>query len=198
MASDARDAKGASPAVANETPTKEQLQFARAVYIVLNLWPALRQAVLEGWGGPESGEKRDFLLSHLCDEYGNGGANTKPDLDDLIELIESYIAEEYDCQLEDDSAMWVAMHVCGAHKTIFEEGRGDVILAQLEDAFAKAGKTKVPSTTQRDEDEDEDEDEDDDDDEMDEAPAAPRPAAPQAEPEIDEDGFETVMPRRRR
>ena len=196
MASDARDANRASPAVADETPTKEQLQFARAVYIVLNLWPALRQAVIEGWGGPESGEKRDFLLSHLCDEYGNGGASTKPDLDDLIELIESYIAEEYDCQLEDDSAMWVAMHVCGAHKTIFEEGRGDVILAQLEDAFQKAGKTKVSSTTQGDD--DEEDDDDDEEEEMDVAPAASRPAAPRAEPEIDEDGFETVVSRRRR
>lgn len=194
MASDARDANRASSAVADETPTKEQLQFARAVYIVLNLWPALRQAVIEGWGGPESGEKRDFLLSHLCDEFGNGGASTKPDLDDLIELIESYIAEEYDCQLEDDSAMWVAMHVCGAHKTIFEEGRGDVILTQLEDAFEKAGKAKVSSTTQG----DVDDEDDDDEDKVDEAPAAPRPAAPRAEPEIDEDGFETVVSRRRR
>jgi len=176
---------------ADEGPTPEQLQFARSVYILLEMWPALRQAVNEGWGGPESEEKRAFLLSHLCDAYGDGGAHTKPDVDDLTELIESYVMEEYACELEDDSAQWVAMHICLAHTSIFEQGKGDEILAEYEASYARTGSHKLVAQMR--------EDICDTSDDNEPAPASAS-AAPKEKPapEIDEDGFETVAPRRRR
>ncbi|CCU97855.1 unnamed protein product [Malassezia sympodialis ATCC 42132] len=178
---------------ADAAPTPEQLQFARAVFILLEMWPALRQAVIEGWGGPESEEKKSFLLSHLCDEYGNGGASTKPDVDDLTELIEGYVMEEYACELEDDSAQWVAMHICLAHASIFEQGKGDEILAEYEASYARTGSHKLVAQTR-----DDIHDASDEDTESD--VPAPAPGAPKEKPapEIDEDGFETVAPRRRR
>ncbi|KAL4400930.1 rRNA accumulation-related protein [Malassezia pachydermatis] len=182
-------------------PTKEQLQFARAVYIILMLWPALRQAVNEHWGGPESEEKREFLLSHLCDEYGNGGKATKPDLDDITDLIEGYVMEEYDCELEDNSAAMVAQHVCLLHAGIFEEERGDELLKQLEASFSRASGHKVAATTQEhieDIDAPANYDYSQDERPMEPVSAAPRAPAPKPKPEIDEDGFETVQPRRRR
>lgn len=178
-----------------DAPTKEQLQFARAVYIVLNLWPAMRKAVEEEWGGPESAEKRDFLLSYLCDEYGDSGSATSPDEDDVMELLEGYMAEEYDCQLEDESPAWVAMHVCSAHKAVFEENRGEEVLTQLEQEYARHSKRTISDTTREPEDA---EDDSDDDDVPTPAPATNPHTHTRPEPEIDEDGFETVAPRRRR
>lgn len=189
----------AEPAAEPE-PTHEQLQFARSVFIVLQLWPALRQAVLEEWGGPESVEKRDFLLSHLCDEYGNGGASTKPDMEDLIELIEGYVMEEFDCHLEDESVNLVAAHICDAHQRIFEEEKGDELLESLEKAYARvAGKKAVPTTSAINYEDGGDEDGDDEDTAQGEQERpVQRPRAEKMEPQIDEDGFETVVSRRRR
>ncbi|WFC94400.1 rRNA accumulation- protein [Malassezia brasiliensis] len=209
MASDARavgaeanvpasSSASARPAADNTeaAPTQQELQFARATYIILAMWPAMRQAVLEMWGGPESEEKRDFLLSHLCDEYGTGKGKL-PDVDDLADLLENYLAEEYDCQLEDDSAALVALHVCNSYKAVFEEQHGTEFLKQLEEAFAKVSKSSVKNQTRELAEDDEAEDED-----VSDAPAttrsAPRATAPRPEPEIDEDGFETVVSRRRR
>ena len=179
-----------------DTPTKEQLQFARCVYILLQLWPALRQAVQEQWGGEFSEEKRAFLLSHLCDEYGNHGARTRPDLDDLTELIESYVMEEFDCELEDDSAALMAGHICLVHTGIFLEDKGDTILAELEATLSRTG-----AKAQRAEVQDGFDMIDDHEASDDERPAQPsaRPAepAPKQERIVDEDGFEMVQPRRR-
>jgi len=183
------------------TPSNEQVQFARSVYIILEFWPALRQAVLEQWGGEYSEEKREFLLSYVCDEYGNGGANTKPDLDDLTELIESYVMEEFDCELEDDSAALVAGHICLAHKGVFIDGKGDELLKELEATLVRIKPKHAPSAVKNDV-------ETLDNDEVDErdmhestssshqthAHASPQPT----QPIIDEDGFKTVQPRRRR
>ncbi|WFD33598.1 rRNA accumulation- protein [Malassezia cuniculi] len=191
-------------------PTKEQLQFARAVYIIFHLWPAMRHAVAEAWGGPESREKMEYLLSYICDEYGNGGANTKPDMDDLADLMEDYIAEEYECRLEDDSASWAGAHIVNLHERIFSKGDGDAAIAELEASFARLGSKKPDIQMQE---QNGDDDDDDDDESAEEqcthdhshdhthAHASTQPArarAPRPEPEIDEDGFQTVAPRRRR
>lgn len=182
-----------------DAPTPAQLQFARGVYIVLALWPALRQAVTEQWGGPESDEKRTFLLSHLCDEYGDRGAATKPDMDDVADLLEAYMADEFDCQLEDDSAILVAQHVCLLHAGVFEEQRGAAMLHELEASFAKVQSRPAKSAVQDDTALGGDADMSGEDDAPSTAPPAPPAApAPRAEPRIDEDGFELVQPRRRR
>lgn len=194
-----KDADASTP-----TPTKEQLQFARSVYIILELWPALKQAVIEQWGGEYSEEKREFLLSHICDEYGDHGAETKPDVDDLTELIESYIVEEFDCELEDDSAALVAEHICLAHTGIFVENKGDEVLNEIEQTFSRVAPKSKRATVQDgfeyigDGDRGEDNAAHDDDKESASAPAPPRERAPPPEPVIDEDGFEMVQSRRRR
>ena len=66
-----------APATAQAAPepSKEQLQFARAVYIIFHLWPAMRHAVAEAWGGPESREKMEYLLSYVCLLYTSDAAD---------------------------------------------------------------------------------------------------------------------------
>lgn len=58
-------------AAAEEPPTATQLLFARAVILTMELWPVMRLAVSEQWGGPESKDKRDYLVSWICDEFSS-------------------------------------------------------------------------------------------------------------------------------
>lgn len=174
-------------------PTKEQLQFARAVYIIFQLWPAMRHAVAEAWGGPDSRAKMEYLLSFICDEYGDLGEKTRPDMDDLADLLEDYVGEEFECRLEDDSAAWAGAHIADLHARIFTRGDGDAALAELERSYARLGSTAVEV---REEEDGEEEDEGEEEGEC--CAHAPAAGGGRAPPPVDEDGFQTVVPRRRR
>ncbi|WFD41839.1 rRNA accumulation- protein [Malassezia psittaci] len=184
----------------DSTPSEKEQQFARACYIMLALWPAMRQAVLEQWGGVDSEEKQTYLLSYLCDEYGSGKGSC-PDADDLADLLDNYMAEEYDCQLEDDSSMLVAAHVIECYKAIFEEEHGQEFVNALEKTFAKAYKTVQNNATQHSDEELDDAELGDGETQsaiQHEDPPNQLINKPKPKPEIDEDGFETVVSRRRR
>lgn len=184
-------------------PEHEKYQFARAVYVLFLLWPALRHAVAEEWGGPESREKMEFLLSYVCDEHGSGTPKSRPDVDELAEVMENYVIDEFECRLDDDSATWAASNIYRFHERIFSKHEGDAVLAPLEEALTKLKGTRpqtVHHMTEHDSDASDDGEEDPPDEPMDEE--APPPMAhaqrERPEPEIDEDGFQTVAPRRRR
>ncbi|CAO1617803.1 unnamed protein product [Parajaminaea phylloscopi] len=55
---------------AESAPSAQQVLFARCVIHTFFLWPSMRLAVEEQWGGRDSADKRDFLISHICDLYG--------------------------------------------------------------------------------------------------------------------------------
>ncbi|WFC97752.1 rRNA accumulation- protein [Malassezia yamatoensis] len=196
-----QDKKQISATEHNDSPPSEkEQQFARACYIMLALWPAMRQAVLEQWGGIDSEEKRTYLLSYLCDEYGSGKGSC-PDADDLADLLENYMAEEYDCQLEDDSSMLVAAHVVECYKAIFEQENGSEFVNALEKSFAKAYKTVQTNATHHSGEELDDNNLSDEETQsavQNDHTSNHSINKPKPEPEIDEDGFETVVSRRRR
>lgn len=184
----------------------------------------MRLAVSEEWGGPDSAAKRNFLLSHLCDEYGNAGSAFEPDLDDLADILEGYMADEYDAQLEDGSPDWVAGRIVSLHRVIFapdnDLSKAQAAVAELEKAY-EALKGKKSNFEQGAHPEEVDHSGEDDDEEMRDArnlaqshggvmaadAAGAQAAVEQQEaraarepqlPIIDEDGFETVVSRRRR
>ena len=183
----------------------------------------MRLAVSEEWGGPDSADKRDFLLSHLCDEYGFPGSAFEPDLDDLADILEHYMIDEYEARLEDGSPDWVAGRIVGLHRVIFAPGddfaRAQAAVAELEKAYQdlKGKKATFEQGVNQDGELDSYSDDQDMRDarhmaqqhggiteadrqgarvglEQDQARA---PREPQA-PIVDEDGFETVVSRRRR
>ena len=125
-------------ATTTTAPSATQLLFARAVIYTFDLWPALRLAVSEQWGGVESKAKADFLISYLCDEYSEESstpapapgqatatvttavcAPSTPDPDDLAEILEGYFADEFESRLEDESADWAAARLVQLHKLIY-------------------------------------------------------------------------------
>lgn len=130
-----------------EVPTKTQLLFARAVILTMELWPAMRLAVSEQWGGVESADKKQFLISHICDTYSEERSVSSvqqqqqqqqqhsiqsststtatiqapkvPDVDDLAETLEMYFEDEYESKIEDGSADWIAGRIVHLHKCIY-------------------------------------------------------------------------------
>lgn len=125
--------------MASTGPSPTQLLFARAVIYTFDLWPALRLAITEQWGGTESKAKADFLISYLCDQYSEEATSTAPlssgstsapaspsivapstpDVDDLAEILEGYFADEFESRLEDDSSDWVAGRLVHLHRVIY-------------------------------------------------------------------------------
>lgn len=191
--------------------------------LTFELWPAMRLAVSEQWGGADSADKRDFLLSHLCDQYGNPGSAFEPDLDDLADILEGYMIDEYEARLEDGSPDWVAGRIVGLHRVIFAPGedfaRAQAAVGELEKAYQELKGKKAAFEQGANQD---GEVEGSEDEEMREARSmaqqhggvteADRQGArvgleqdqaraareqPQG-PIVDEDGFETVVSRRRR
>lgn len=163
----------------------------------------MRLAVSEQWGGAESSDKRDFLISHLADTYA-GTPPVEPDLDDLSDVILGYFGDEYETRLEDDSADYVAGRIVALHKLCFGEDTqaAEQSVLALEQSLPKGAAMQVKQGVHdddagmRSDDDDEDRDEDGMDvDEPQQQPAAPRQ---RQEPVVDEDGFTTVVKGRRR
>lgn len=214
----------AATAAVDDSPTPQQLLFAKSIMLTFELWPAMRLAVSEEWGGSDSADKRDFLLSHLCDEYGNAGSAFEPDLDDLADILEHYMIDEYEARLEDGSPDWVAGRILGLHRVIFaptdDLTRAQAAVAELEKAFEEL-KGKKATFQQGPNQDGEVEGHGSEDEDMRDARSmaqqhggiteadrvgarvgleqdqARTPREPQ-QPIVDEDGFETVVSRRRR
>jgi len=203
-------------------PTSEQLLFAKSLILTFALWPALRLAVSSEWGGPDSADKRDFLISHLADTYaGETGYSSSslhllpqpinpsllpqtPDLDDLAELLENYFQDEFEARLDDGSSDWVARRILDLHKGIFGEDKtvGEEMVRGLENAELelRGSKNSVQKGPEQEEHEGEEEEEEHGDEEMKDGTDAGGNGQrrQRQEPEVDEDGFTTVVSGRRR
>ncbi|KAI0329902.1 hypothetical protein GY45DRAFT_1324325 [Cubamyces sp. BRFM 1775] len=174
-------------------PSKTSVLFARGVIARLAFWPALRIAVDQGWGGPESAEKRTWLASVLVDDFEE--QDPKPDLDYVEDRLLQVMADEFDTVLEDGSAEAVAKDVVRLWEEVVA-GRTE-LLAEFEERAdkLKGKKLQVEEAAGDNSDwEDESGDEDEDEEVDEHAPqlldSQPRP--PKEEPEVDADGFVTV------
>ena len=190
----------AAPAPAPPNPSL--ILFARGVIARLELWPALRIAVEQNWGGPSSRDKRRWLASSIVDAFdddNNNNAST-PDAEYVALMLAQVLEDEFDASFEDGSVEGVAADIVALW------GAGEDVVRQWErKAEGVRGKKvdvrEVRGEEEGDEDGDEDawEDEESDDDEapqlMPAAAELQRLAKPQ--PITDKDGFTLVQKGRR-
>ena len=195
-------------------PNPTLILFARGVIARLELWPALRIAVEQGWGGggsggPSSFEKRRWLASEIVDVFDND--NDKNDGDSpllappppvdaeyIASMLMQVLEDEFDATFEDGSVEAVAEDIVALW------GAGEDVVGMWERKAEGARGKKVDVREEVGSDEDEDEDEWEDEESGDEGapqlvPAAAaevqRPARPK--PIIDDDGFTVVQKARR-
>lgn len=177
----------------------EQSTFDSGIWYTLSLWPALSVAVSNNWGGPDSAGKRDWFAGAVSDLF-----DERPDTDvlDLESVLLQVMQDEFDVNVEDESEIPVAAEIMKLRKEIFDEGN----MAGVEDVKsrfeARGGRTESVNVIDNRKDEAGDDiessdDEEDEDVEMGEA-SAPQLVRAKPEPEIDEDGFQTVVGKKRR
>lgn len=92
-------------------PDTDLVLFARGVIARLNIWPTLRLAVDQVWGGPESVQKRTWMASVIVDAFDPSESPEIPDVFYLEDMLLQIMADEFDTILEDDSAEAVAKDI---------------------------------------------------------------------------------------
>ena len=192
----------ASSSALDEAAKPDMVLFARGVLAILDLWPALRLAVSESWGGPESTEKRRWLASELIDQYDSylskPHLNPLPDAHYLEEMLLQVMSDEFETVLEDGSAEKVAGDLVKLWGDLTEGRNAEV--DRLEGLVRSLKGKKVQVQVQENDDEESgSEDEDGDwtsEDEEEEVPRLVDTQKKNKEPEVDEDGFTTVKRKR--
>lgn len=173
-------------------PSSQSILLARGIIARLAIWPALRLAVDNHWGGPDGAEKRTWLASVIVDAFEQ--EDPVPD-ETYVELtLLQVMVDEFDTVLEDDSTESVARDIVRLWDEV-RVGNIDSVLKFEEQADKIRGKALQADEVAADDDDWEDEDDElDDGDGDDDAPqllSHSPPAQPPA-PEMDEGGFTLV------
>ena len=197
---------------------KIESQFDLSIALTLHSWSALTLAVQNSWGGPLSGEKRDWFagaISDLFQQQTSLGAEV--DVDYLDEFLIQVMNDEFELQIEDGSSEEVAAKIVGL-RALTRKGDFSIVeeMKRRWDARRGVGESIGIVRGKR---EDDDDDDDDDDvenggednedneewngfDEMDidrpQASPALQPPREKVKPIIDDDGFTKVIGKKRR
>lgn len=177
--------------------------LVRAVHAVFAEWSALSLAVENEFGGRNSREKALGLLNRLVDgliSAAERGANVY--VDEIEQIIEVTLIDEFNEVAEDDSPRQVAEVLC----TLYREARegssatADMLLQRVGTKFNSSW-VVVPPPPKAEGDSSDDEDADDDamcgSSGMD-VEGGGMLEQPKAAPVVDEDGFQMVPTRRGR
>ncbi|KAJ8098352.1 Pre-rRNA-processing protein TSR2-domain-containing protein [Lipomyces tetrasporus] len=86
------------------TPT-QQSRFELGVCMAIYNWEALAVSVQSFWGGPDSADKRDWMVGSIVELYEQQEQVDAEDIEDrLLQIME----DEFEVAVEDDSAYDVA------------------------------------------------------------------------------------------
>lgn len=176
----------------------QQAKFELGVCMAVYKWEELNTAVENSWGGPNSGEKRDWISGIVIELF-----NEKiVDITLIEETLLYALVDEFDTEIDNDSALEIAALVMKFYKQVLLQQYATI--ESMYEQFSakqqlKSGPHKVvinadPNNPDVSDDED-DEDEDQDIDMEDTMDVDPEP---KQAPVIDDDGFELVQKKGRR
>ncbi|KAJ1674393.1 rRNA accumulation- protein [Spiromyces aspiralis] len=141
--------------------------FIEGIDHVFAKWTALLLAVENGWGGPDSQEKRDWMVDMVVDLFDQKGKNVEPE--DIEDRLIQIMSDEFNTVLDDGSAETVSQiiyklyHECihGNHSTV------DRLLKERTERESKGIGAQTLNQSRAAPDNDADDDDDDDDEEED-------------------------------
>lgn len=180
---------------------KQQANFELGVSMVIHSWEILNIAVVNGWGGPRSSDKRDWISDIVVDLF----KGPVVDIELIEETILNAMLDEFDVNVEDESSLPIAAKVIGIYRQV---ASGDYsTVRSMYEQWKQKGTQKEQYQVQIQEDPENpgvsDNDDDDDDEEDDEVELVAEqmdidaPQEPQG-PIVDDDGFELVQKKGRR
>ncbi|GMM39899.1 hypothetical protein FOG51_03931 [Hanseniaspora uvarum] len=175
--------------------TKQQARFELGVSMWVHKWEVLSTAVEHSWGGPESGDKRDWITKLVTDLFKE---NKIVDVLLIEETLLYAMLDEFDVDIQDDSALPIAMNILKCWEYVNNGGVEDIQNMYLEWKHKKDSGIKEHShevLVQKDplnpnSSSDESEEESDEEMEIEEEHV-------HNEPIVDDDGFEMVQPKGR-
>ncbi|KAK0617348.1 Pre-rRNA-processing protein TSR2-domain-containing protein [Immersiella caudata] len=200
------------------TPVALQSNFEQGVAFALHLWPALTLAVQNNWGGPDSSDKRDWFAGAVVELFPDiskpatiststpqqqPAVTEEPDQAYVEEFLLQVMLDEFEVNVDDDSAFEVAEQVMRVRGEVLKGGPKFDELEGLRRKFEARKETKVVGVLTKGEDEDADTDWDTDEDEEgseeedEEMRDAPPVVKEKEAPEVDEDGFTKVSRKKR-
>ena len=188
--------------------------FTRAVHVVFGEWTALKLAVENEWGGHNSRDKGLGLLQRVLSGMLSTATVHRDELQDLLDLA---LLDDFNIEAEDDSPYQVAQLLCQLHAEA-KSGQTQTAEQLLQRAATRGSASwiEVPPPPKVKGEDDSSSDDGDDGEDGDEAGGggggagsssrrggggdadmmeADEPPAPK-EPEVDEDGFQMVSSRR--
>ncbi|KAI9298642.1 hypothetical protein K502DRAFT_299272 [Neoconidiobolus thromboides FSU 785] len=86
-----------------------ELLFREGLEIIFNLWESLKLAIRNEWGGPDSKEKRDWMLDIIVAEFRTKGKRIE--VFDIEDILTQIMSDEFETILEDDSAYIVSKDI---------------------------------------------------------------------------------------
>eukprot|EP00210_Caulerpa_lentillifera_P008021 g7658.t1 len=154
-------------------------QFEEGVHLILNSWTALRLAVENSWGGPNSLVKQSELAEDLVYWFT---LNTKdPDVFKLEEQLLAALLEDFSTQVEDGSLYQVAQRMIDLY-TECRNGKNELLKQLRSISQLPLGKQVCEEESSSTGDYDSD---------------VMEAEEPKQQTEVDEDGFTIVRNRRR-
>ncbi|KAI4129914.1 MAG: hypothetical protein LQ338_001999 [Usnochroma carphineum] len=188
-------------------PEKIQSKFDLSIALTLSTWPALTLAVQNSWGGPQSSEKRDWFAGAISDLFAShpDPNDSTIDVEYLEEFLLQVMMDEFEVNVEDDSAAEVASKIVGLRKLTAQGDFGmvDEMLLRWREREARGGEMVRFQRGQGGEEDEEDSEgdseevEDDGDVEMEEAPQLAKVPKEKVMPKVDEEGFIEVINKKR-
>jgi len=207
--------------MATDAPSPTLILFARGLLARLELWPALRIAVHQNWGGPQSAQKQRWLAGIITDEFEASLPSPfasltpldayhpprmhpshtlpEPDTEYIETMLLQIMDDEFEVALEDGSAFDIARDILRLWNDA-KEGRDGYVKdleVQVERMKGKLPQYEVAAGSGSDWDSDDGEDENGSGSDSDNEDYG-KEVVPQLldhakkGPEIDEDGFTIV------
>lgn len=178
-----------------------QAKFELGIALALYNWDDLTVAVQNGWGGPESADKRDFLAGSIAELFES---NSETDGDDVADRLVQFMEDEFEVVVDDNSEVQVAATIMKIKLETLEGKFG--MVDQLYEGWKEKKDSALPpvqvQSQSDDEDsvDDEDLEEQDGDTKMTDASVNGGDSISKKEkppPEVDEDGFTKVVRKKR-
>ncbi|EOA88328.1 rRNA accumulation- protein [Exserohilum turcicum] len=182
---------------------EHQDKFDLGIWHALFNWANLTVAVQNQWGGPDSSDKRDWLAGQISERFA---AEPLTDAEDVEVMLLQVLEDEFGVRLEDETEVAVAREIMTIRKELGEGNTATVDALQKKwlernGKEISTGSVNINETNQEGEWDsvDEESDDDDGDTDMTDAPAlVPAKPKQKPEPEVDEDGFTTVVGKKKR
>lgn len=190
------EAQPPNASLALPVETKQQARFELGVSMWIHKWEVLETAVQNLWGGPESGDKRDWITKVIVDLFKE---NKVVDIILIEETLLYAMLDEFDVDIQDESGLPIAAGILKCWMYVNDGGFEEI--QQMYFDWKNKQKTATNVVIQKDPlnpDTSSEDEEGENEMEIEQEEPQTNNKSNLNEQQFDDDGFEIVQPKGRR